>query len=366
MSEPWRNPGEAKRSWLCGFWFTARRTHELPQLGQYLNHFGKHHLAGTGSCWTICAVSVNQPAQVHMDAHHAVGSSNFTCSLGQYSGGELWVELGEDCPASSAPVRWKTKHNGQRVPGHVHPTRHRFAQFSPKAFHATDRWTGFRISLTYYASRLINQASKACRNRLCHCASLDPLFPSHRLLQSAWRLRPSAQLRRLQPMMTAPFLTQDVRKLLHESCQEVWDEVNSLLDVHGRDPNVVQVVEFGGPSESPLCSLLQKQGGSSFVANLTEGYDLDSRGGCHQSRQQTENLQPNFAWFQLPEGPPRRDSCPEDSKHRALVLKSRKVIRHAIALSQLQLQHGECVWISDKHSSPWREPEACQFWQYLA
>ena len=167
-------------------------------------------------------------------------------------------------------------------------------------------------------------------------------------------------------MMTAPFLTQDDRELLHESCQEVWDEVNSLLDVHGRDPNVVQVVEFGGPSDSPPFSLLQQQGGSSFVANLTEGYDLGTRGGCHRSRQQTENLQPNFAWFQLPEGPPRRDSCPEDSKHRALVQKSRKVIRHVIALSQLQLQHGECVWISDKHSSPWRDPEACQFWQYLA
>ena len=112
----------------------ARKSHELPWLCKYVNLFGKHHLAQEGSCWTSFAVNFNQPMNIHLDPNNDPGSSNFTCSFGDFKGGQLWVELTEDSDPSVSPVRWKTKRNGQRVPGHLHTTRHRFIQFSPRVF----------------------------------------------------------------------------------------------------------------------------------------------------------------------------------------------------------------------------------------
>ena len=107
----------------------TRKTHELPELCRYLNLFGRHQLGGSSARWTSCTININQPARVHLDPHNCPNSNNFTCSFGPFEGGELWVELTEGCDSSQFPVRWKTKHNGQRVPGHLHSTMHRFIQF---------------------------------------------------------------------------------------------------------------------------------------------------------------------------------------------------------------------------------------------
>ena len=144
----------------------TRKTHDFPFLCRYLNLFGKFHLKEHGAHWTSFSVSVNQAVNLHLDGHNSPGSSNYTCSFGQFDGGQLWVELTEGCNSLSSPVRWKTKRNGQRVPGHLHSTRHRFVQFDPKSFHATDRWTGLRISLTFYTSRLIAQSDETTRTSL--------------------------------------------------------------------------------------------------------------------------------------------------------------------------------------------------------
>ena len=343
----------------------TRKSHELPWLCKYVNLFGKHHLAQEGSCWTSFAVNFNQPMNIHLDPNNDPGSSNFTCSFGDFKGGQLWVELTEDSDPSVSPVRWKTKRNGQRVPGHLHTTQHRFIQFSPKSFHATDRWSGTRISLTFYSSRLIAQSTEARRECLKKLGfplprSVRPLKYDDNEGEDAYAVDPVEGQGAGEVL-----LCQDVRHLLQASCEEVWDEVNSLLDVHGRDPHCLQVVEFGGPADSPLCSLLGQQGGQGLSANLSQGFDLGTRGGCHRAHQQLEQRSPAFAWFQLPKGPCRQGSD-SDRRQRAMVNRSRKVLRNVISLSQQQLRGGECVWVSEKHSSAWRDRDSCQFWQTLA
>ncbi|OLP98763.1 hypothetical protein AK812_SmicGene18752 [Symbiodinium microadriaticum] len=144
----------------------TRKTHDFPFLCRYLNLFGKFHLKEHGAHWTSFSISVNQAVNLHLDGHNSPGSSNYTCSFGQFDGGQLWVELTEGCNSLSSPVRWKTKRNGQRVPGHLHSTHHQFVQFDPKSFHATDRWTELRISLTFYTSRLIAQSDETTRTSL--------------------------------------------------------------------------------------------------------------------------------------------------------------------------------------------------------
>ncbi|CAE7407625.1 RE1 [Symbiodinium natans] len=284
----------------------TRKSHELPWLCKYVNLFGKHHLAQEGSCWTSFAVNFNQPMNIHLDPNNDPGSSNFTCSFGDFKGGQLWVELTEDSDPSVSPVRWKTKRNGQRVPGHLHTTQHRFIQFSPKSFHATDRWSGTRISLTFYSSRLIAQSTEARRECLKKLGfplprSVRPLKYDDNEGEDAYAVDPVEGQGAGEVL-----LCQDVRHLLQASCEEVWDEVNSLLDVHGRDPHCLQV----------------------DVIELTSNWNSEAR-LSHGS---------NF----------------------------RKVLRNVISLSQQQLRGGECVWVSEKHSSAWRDRDSCQFWQTLA
>ena len=341
----------------------TRRTRELPCVCRYLNSFGKYHLAGSGAKWTSFTVSVNQAAQVHIDGHNDPASSNFTCSFGQFDGGKLWVELTEECDRLGIPVLWKTKRNGLRVPGHLHDTRHRFVQFYPKNFHATDRWSGFRISLTYYTSRLIPQIDDPCRASLKQFGfplprrrEPDDDFEAEALLSSEERHDEEGCV----------MLTEDICDVVQQSCEEVWSEINALLDAHGRDPHHVQVVEFGGPGDSHLCRLLHQQGGQGYAANLQSGYDLGTRGGCHRSLQQLQVLQPEVAWFRLPCGPSRRDQISRSPKEQALHRRSRKVIQNTVSLTSAQLRHGHCVWVSDKHSCAWRDVDACQFWKQLA
>ena len=121
----------------------TRKTHELPQLCRYLNMFGCFQLHGTHATWTSFTINVNQAVRVHLDPHNDPNSYNYTCSFGPFQGGELWTELRESSNQAELPVRWKTRHNGQRAPGHMHSTRHQFVKLDPKGFHAVDRWKAF-------------------------------------------------------------------------------------------------------------------------------------------------------------------------------------------------------------------------------
>ena len=261
----------------------TRKTHDFPCLCRYLNSFGKFHLKEHSAHWTSFSVSMNQAVNVHLDGHNSPGSSNYTCSFGQFDGGQLWVELTEGCNSLSSPVRWKSKRNGQRVPGHLHDTRHQFVQFDPKAFHATDRWTGFRISLTFYTSRLISQSDESSRITLRRFGFPLPRSSSRTAGSEAQEHFLSGDTDGEGDACHA-VLTQDVRDLVHHSCQEVWDEVNSLLDAHGRDAHNVQVVELGGPRDSRLCQLLRQQGGTGYAANLQSGFDLGTKGGFRRDQ----------------------------------------------------------------------------------
>ena len=320
------------------------KTLQLPRTCAYLNGFGKFQLSGVSATWTSFTVSVNQPVRVHLDAHNCPSSSNFTCGFGQYEGGHLWVELDEEANQPLSAIRWRSKPNGQRVAGQFHNTYHRFVQFYPKLFHATDRWTGFRVSLTFYTSRLISQATATRKECLRKYGFPLPGSTPASSRSDHGEAHFAPDVGDLEGE-TSVFLTQEARERLHDSCQEVWSEVDNLLSLHGRDAFPVQVIEFGGPAESHLCLLLEHQGGKGFSASLSQGYDLGTRGGCHRSLQQVQvaQLQPQLAWFQLPKGPVFSRERAQDPKFKAQLHKRRKVSRNVIAISQAQLRHGDCV-----------------------
>ncbi|CAE7230659.1 RE1 [Symbiodinium necroappetens] len=342
----------------------TNKTFQLPCTCKYLNLFGRSQLNQEAATWSSFSISVNQPVKVHLDANNCPSSYNYSCSFGDYQGGQLWVELSESDLPHSGAIRWRSKANGQRVAGRFYDTKHQFARFYPKAFHATDRWTGFRVSLTFYTSRLVTQASSVRRKCLQKHGFPLPRPSTQRSEYSNYQVQdvddctPDDEI--------AVFLTQDDQHRLQDSCREVWDEVDQLIGLHGRESVPVQVVEFGRSVEGDLCPLLEQQGGRGFSASLSRGYDLGTRGGCHRSILQLAELQPQIAWFNLPKGPEYSPECSRDQKYRSRFQRQRKVSQNVVAISQAQLKHGEIVWISDKKSRSWSDPYVCSFWQSLA
>ena len=237
--------------------------------------------------------------------------------------------------------------------------------FDPKNFHATDRWRGLRISVTFYTSRLISQATIARRKCLQSYG-----FPVPRLTSDSQSFQAKDMtdegVGSADESSNAVLLTQDVQDRLRLSCEEAWAEVDQLIDAHGRDQSRVQVLEFGGYADSRLCDLIKRQGGGAFSASLSQGYDLGTRGGYQRSRQQLEELQPQLAWFQVPRGPLTSHTSGQSSASSAVRRRAKKVIRNLILLSQVQMTHGDCVWISERSSSVWRDRDACSFWKALA
>ncbi|OLP85639.1 putative transposon protein [Symbiodinium microadriaticum] len=87
----------------------TRKTHAFPCVCRYLNAFGKFHLKEHSAHWTSFSISMNQAVNVHLDGHNSPDSSNYTCSFGQFDGGQLWVELTE-----GFAIRYKAPCDGNR------------------------------------------------------------------------------------------------------------------------------------------------------------------------------------------------------------------------------------------------------------
>ena len=142
------------------------KTREADHVTRYLNAFGRHHL-GSKANWTSISVSHNTATEMHHDFHNLRGSTNYSISLGQSSGGGLWLEdreLEEDAP--KAGVKWRKTGNGQWLPGRVHNTKSEFLAFDPFLKHATEPWKGTRWSITFHTTRNLNKAGDELRKFL--------------------------------------------------------------------------------------------------------------------------------------------------------------------------------------------------------
>ena len=128
-------------------------TKERSSMVRYLNEFARRRLAKDAT-WTSVTLARNAGTQVHHDFHNLKGSRNYTISLGQRAGGQLWLEdrtvsegnIGSD-------IKWRRAGTGHWLPGRLHDTKGRFYEFDPFLKHATEPWTGNRWTLTFHSSR---------------------------------------------------------------------------------------------------------------------------------------------------------------------------------------------------------------------
>ena len=133
----------------------SKRTQQHEEMCRYINAFLRKH-APTKSTWTSFVVSYNNAMPWHRDGHNLKGSKNYTCAMGEYSGGELQLWMGGSEEAGPEGV--------EKV-----STYHRVVSFSPDTWHATCSWKGERITISAYTIRSVQDLSGAQREQLHAC-----------------------------------------------------------------------------------------------------------------------------------------------------------------------------------------------------
>ena len=149
---PSRDIAAPSGSGLTGYWnFGVRAsdrsaltnvTSALPRVLQKLNLL-LAKLWPTGS-WNAVCVACNRETSMHRDLANAAHSSNFSVSLGDFTGGCLWVQADEG-------TSFRAVHGGANpIPGVEVSTHNAPICFDPSLWHCTLPFVGERWALTCY------------------------------------------------------------------------------------------------------------------------------------------------------------------------------------------------------------------------
>ena len=131
---------------FCG---VSKLSQRLRELVKYLNGMFKHHLPG--QTWSSFMVTFNNKCLPHRDYHNLKNTKNILLCLGNFQQGGLWLQ-GQPPDGLQAVKRRCSPHHFET--GYVKDTRYQFVIFDPMTRHATQSWTGFRIGISAYTTRL--------------------------------------------------------------------------------------------------------------------------------------------------------------------------------------------------------------------
>ena len=132
-----------------------QRTEQFSDIVRFLNSFLSLRFPGCSRS-SIC-VSHNARTLLHTDAGNQPGSSNFTISLGNFCGGEVWISppLHPSSSLASAPQDASSKEfsGSDLLPGELIDTFERATAFPCEHIHCTCPFSGDRCVLTAYTCR---------------------------------------------------------------------------------------------------------------------------------------------------------------------------------------------------------------------
>ena len=145
------------QSGICNFTFQ----HEL--LVQYVNLFLRTIFSE--ATWTSFCISHNEFAHLHSDLNFP-GSLNYTCSLGPFDQGRLWVQLPADCLPQLERVPPPDSTADSSLLGVLINTRRSGFSFDGRLPHCSEQWSGDRWVITAYTSATWHSLSELDSQRL--------------------------------------------------------------------------------------------------------------------------------------------------------------------------------------------------------
>ncbi|CAE7343240.1 unnamed protein product [Symbiodinium sp. CCMP2592] len=154
-----------------------QRTEQFSDVLRFLNAFMQ--LQFPGASWSSLCVSHNVRTRLHTDAGNASGTLNHTVSLGNFSGGEIWISPALDPSAANIPAPLEASSEAHRAEdaskGELRDTWHSPLSFSCESLHCTMPIQGDRWVLTAYTCRNLHSFDM---KSLAHLRSLGfPLPP---------------------------------------------------------------------------------------------------------------------------------------------------------------------------------------------
>ena len=137
-------------------------TDKLSELSKYINGYLLHH--NPKARWSSVMITFNGRALPHRDHHNMKQTSNLLHGLGNFSGGGLWVQ--STTSDSLDPVVRRRLPDGSLARGTIQEINRKFVSFLPEVYHATQSWTGYRIAVSAYTTRLLFQMNPEAQQRL--------------------------------------------------------------------------------------------------------------------------------------------------------------------------------------------------------
>ncbi|CAE7325932.1 Plscr3 [Symbiodinium sp. CCMP2592] len=154
-----------------------QRTEQFSDVLRFLNAFMQ--LQFPGASWSSLCVSHNVRTRLHTDAGNASGTLNHTVSLGNFSGGEIWISPALDPSAANIPAPLEASSEAHRAEdaskGELRDTWHSPLSFSCESLHCTMPIQGDRWVLTAYTCRNLHSFDM---KSLAHLKSLGFPLPT--------------------------------------------------------------------------------------------------------------------------------------------------------------------------------------------
>ena len=137
-----------------------QKTCVYPNVTIYVNRFLKHH--GAKGSWSSIQLGWNCHIGPHKDVHNHSGTLNWNITLGNFSGGRLWLEPATSTSEASEDQQVRLC-DGTMATGAVVDTKGRVHAFGPKRRYGVEQWSGDRATITAYTTRGVGHLS--CQER---------------------------------------------------------------------------------------------------------------------------------------------------------------------------------------------------------
>ncbi|CAE7204615.1 unnamed protein product [Symbiodinium sp. CCMP2592] len=159
-----------------------QRTEQFSDVLRFLNAFMQ--LQFPEASWSSLCVSHNVRTRLHTDSGNAAGSLNHTVSLGNFSGGEVWLCPALNQAASQVPAPLDASSEAHSAAeagtGEVRDTWHAPLSFSCETLHCTLPIQGDRWVLTAYTCKSLDRFDATSLAHLRSlCFPLPPATPGH-------------------------------------------------------------------------------------------------------------------------------------------------------------------------------------------
>ncbi|CAE7765879.1 RE2 [Symbiodinium sp. CCMP2592] len=243
------DPGDKTQSFLGGMWThgglhgISRGTALYPKFVSYVNEVMKRASPVKDIGWSSFVIHKDVATCIHRDSHNLAETPVLTVSLGDFSGGCVWVERDRDDDPLHLPVEWRPDRDGNPLPGYLASTKGAPYLLDPRRRHATEPWTGERWVISCFTTRSFPSAGGRLRDGL-----REVRFPLRKLPPTAVKEN-EEYARTSRPIKsTRKALWQNARRII---ALTVWCSIAASACVlpafpESRGPDAVTLLEIGG------------------------------------------------------------------------------------------------------------------------